>query len=161
MPKTNIPQKRICVKGHDTILVGRNSSGVCKICAKTFHKHWYTKMKQFCKNGHDRTLKQTTANGWCRKCSICSIRKYQYKKRYGISLVEYNNLFMSQNGCCKICGIHQTADSRKFAVDHNHKTGQIRGLLCASCNSGLGYFKDNTTILENAITYIKQTSRIS
>ena len=59
-----------------------------------------------------------------------------------------------QNNKCGICKTPLTEMTRK--IDHDHKTGIIRGLLCNACNWGLGHFKDNTKFLFNAVTYLKQ-----
>lgn len=77
--------------------------------------------------------------------------------RYGITLETYRALEQSQNHCCKICGKHKT-DNRYgiLDVDHDHKTGEIRGLLCNNCNRGLGSFKDSQTNLLKAIQYLKR-----
>ncbi len=76
-------------------------------------------------------------------------------KKYNITTKEYNFLFNIQDGRCKICNTHQTLLNKKLVVDHCHKTGHVRGLLCNSCNSGLGFFKDNRRSLERAIEYLK------
>lgn len=79
-------------------------------------------------------------------------------KKAGLSLAQYNELFRKQKGCCVICGKHQTEFKRALAVDHNHVTGRIRGLLCNSCNRGLGCFYSDeygTELLCAAISYLK------
>lgn len=78
-----------------------------------------------------------------------------YKKKYGITLEDYNIMFSNQNGCCKICGTHQSELPKALAVDHCHKTNNVRGLLCQTCNTSLGGFKDNIDLLQNAIDYLK------
>lgn len=78
------------------------------------------------------------------------------KHKYGISIKQYNELFEEQNGCCAICGKHQTVLDRRLCVDHNHKTENIRGLLCQHCNSLLGFAFDNKEILEKAINYLNK-----
>ena len=79
-------------------------------------------------------------------------------KTYGITIEQYNELFIKQNGCCRICNRHQSEFKRSLAVDHDHKTNKIRGLLCHHCNRGLGDFFEDISIMESAITYIKETS---
>lgn len=95
--------------------------------------------------------------GTCKQC--ISTRKNrkdkQLQKRYGISIEQYNELFDKQQGCCAICGFHQSQLTVSLAVDHNHLTKKVRGLLCYNCNSGLGRFKDNIANLSNAIEYLK------
>jgi hypothetical protein len=78
------------------------------------------------------------------------------KKAYGISLEEYNKMFDEQNGCCAICGDHQSSMTRSLSVDHCHKTGTIRGLLCKNCNTSLGQFKDSIELLLKAIEYLRK-----
>jgi len=77
------------------------------------------------------------------------------KSTFNISLFEYNELFTKQNGCCAICKKHQTEFKKRLAVDHCHKTGKIRGLLCATCNTALGQFKDLISNLKEAIIYLE------
>lgn len=76
-------------------------------------------------------------------------------KKYGLTAQFYNELFNKQEGCCAICGIHQSELPNKLCIDHDHITGMVRGLLCLKCNSGIGKFQDNTELLGNAIEYLK------
>ena len=74
------------------------------------------------------------------------INNQRLKRSYGITLEEYNKLFKEQEGKCVICGRHQSELDRTLSVDHNHTTGEIRRLLCRSCNGFLGWYelqKDN------------------
>lgn len=80
----------------------------------------------------------------------------RYKERYGITLDEYNQMLINQDKKCLICGVDESnARDKKLVVDHNHATGAIRGLLCHSCNCGLGYFKDKEDLLNKAINYLR------
>lgn len=72
-----------------------------------------------------------------------------YEKIYSITAQEYNFLFEKQQGCCDICGTHQTELKRRLAVDHCHTTGSIRGLLCTSCNTHLGIYEKYKETFEN------------
>ena len=88
--------------------------------------------------------------------------KYRYnqwksslKRYYGITVDDYNRLYEESKGCCYICNVHQLDLKIRLSVDHCHTTGTIRGLLCSSCNHGLGRFRDNTELLEKAIKYLK------
>lgn len=80
------------------------------------------------------------------------------KRLYGLSLEAYNQMLSAQNCQCKICGKQHDPSLKRgrLYVDHDHKTGKIRGLLCAACNSALGYFQDNLETIERAIVYIKK-----
>ena len=87
-------------------------------------------------------------------------RKY-FLKKYGLSIQDYVDLSESQSHKCKICGqLGNGFDKgwetfRCLAVDHCHKTGKVRGLLCTRCNNALGAFKDNVELLMTAAEYLK------
>lgn len=84
---------------------------------------------------------------------------YNFKKFYGITLEDYYKLFKKQKGLCKICKQPETRKVNnkitKLHIDHNHKTGKVRGLLCSNCNIGLGNLKDSIILLKRAIKYLK------
>lgn len=82
-------------------------------------------------------------------------------KKYDLTLADYNVIFEQQGGICAICGQPELATAgfgvpKSLAVDHNHETGQVRGLLCSACNIGLGCMKDDPNILAKAIAYLTQ-----
>jgi hypothetical protein len=81
-------------------------------------------------------------------------RKLALSKNYGITEDEYNDLFEKQSGLCAACGSSETSLKGYLCVDHDHKTGKIRGLLCRRCNVALGLVNDNTTILIKMIDYL-------
>jgi hypothetical protein len=84
-----------------------------------------------------------------------SIRRNEHLRHtYGITLDDYNQMLFNQNGCCAICQKHHTEFKYSLYVDHCHDTNQVRGLLCHLCNSGIGYLKDDTKILKQAIIYL-------
>lgn len=84
--------------------------------------------------------------------------RYKLKNRYGISIVEYNTLLKSQNGVCAICEQLETKKMKNtlqyLSVDHCHKTGKNRGLLCDSCNRTLGNMKDDIVLFRKAMGYL-------
>jgi hypothetical protein len=79
------------------------------------------------------------------------VKNSRLKYNFGITLEEYQKLLEKQNNKCKICN-----NVEKLVVDHNHLTGKIRGLLCSTCNSGIGMLKENVSILKNAIIYLEE-----
>ena len=83
-----------------------------------------------------------------------AIKSY-LKIRFKITIEQYNELFANQNGCCAICGTHQSNLKHRLCVDHDHKTEKLRSLLCTNCNVGLGNFKDNIQFLKFAIIYLE------
>lgn len=95
------------------------------------------------------------------KYRITSVNNH-LKRTYGITLDDYNIMLDEQNGVCRLC---DKTEARKtngrtqrmpLFVDHNHKTGQVRGLLCSHCNAGLGMFKEDAELMTRAINYIKE-----
>ena len=96
----------------------------------------------------------------CQECVDTEQQGFQLRKQ-GVSNQHYLALFEAQDGKCAICGVtegHRSKNSKvcRLAVDHDHRTGQVRGLLCNSCNRGLGRFKDSIENLEAAIRYLKR-----
>lgn len=92
----------------------------------------------------------------CKPCQKAYSRAHDLKNFYGISTEDYNNLFAQQNGKCAICGKTQTAEKRQLAVDHDHKTGAVRGLLCGKCNMTLGLFHDKASIFLEMYQYLTE-----
>lgn len=99
----------------------------------------------------------------CKKCrSIQESERYRsnpdktrdttYKRLYGLTLQEYHTLVEKQQSLCKIC----TKPFEKLYVDHCHKTGEVRGLLCSKCNLGLGYYNDCPDTIRKAALYLEQ-----
>ena len=93
-------------------------------------------------------------NNHPKKKKFRSRRERDLKFKYNLSLEEYEELLEKQNNVCYICKL--PPNSQGLVVDHDHATGRVRGLLCSSCNTGLGYFRDNIAYLEEAIKYLKQ-----
>lgn len=84
-------------------------------------------------------------------------REYELLKRYGVSNEQFEVMERSQKGVCAICGeVRKDRLGRGLAVDHNHNTGKIRGLLCGQCNQGLGRFKDDPNLVLSAYNYLIQ-----
>lgn len=77
-------------------------------------------------------------------------------KEWGLTETDYQDMLASQGGGCAICGSYDPGNGRaNFCIDHCHTTNIIRGLLCDSCNKGLGCLKDSIINLEKAIQYLK------
>ena len=84
-------------------------------------------------------------------------------KRYGVTVGDVEALRVKQGNRCAICSTHaDDIPHKSFAhnplvIDHDHKTGEVRGLLCPTCNAGLGHFKDGVHLLASAITYLTKS----
>jgi hypothetical protein len=80
-------------------------------------------------------------------------REHHLRRRYGIGEKAFQELLAEQGGVCAICG---TPDPQH--LDHDHRTGRVRGILCFNCNGGLGQFRDDQSRLAGAITYLRGTT---
>jgi hypothetical protein len=84
-------------------------------------------------------------------------RRNRIKIAFNITLEKYSSLLEKQGGLCAICkGVQVDGYHKNLAVDHDHETGEIRGLLCNTCNRGLGQFKDNINLMYSATRYLEQ-----
>lgn len=77
------------------------------------------------------------------------------EKLYGVTQEQYEGMKAAQNGCCPICGRNENQLEKQLGVDHNHRTGKVRGLLCSRCNMILGQLNDDPTILRRAAKYLE------
>ncbi len=98
---------------------------------------------------------------WCKECKQKYDKfRYQYK-RYNITKEDYEKMMEGQNGKCLICG--RNFDKIYFPqnthIDHDHRTGKVRGLLCNNCNVILGNAFDNLLILIKAIKYLEENKK--
>lgn len=151
------------VKEHHKMCITRNQNidnpfnlktKVCRVCGKS------KSISEFYK---DRT-RIDSFRGDCKECasdySKTSQHKHQkinrghrLKRVFGITLEEYDRLFESQKGVCAICG-KPDMTGRRLAIDHNHQTGEIRGLLCGMCNVTLGRVQESAELLKRMIEYL-------
>ena len=103
---------------------------------------------------HNRTSSPDGKRNQCKRCRS----EAAWKRVYGLEAGEYDTLLQKQEGVCAICGkdtpTNQDETRTNLYVDHCHTSGAVRGLLCSSCNTGLGLFKDNPERLKAAIQYL-------
>ena len=110
---------------------------------------------------------------WCRSCKAdgkkkayktdpTGRRKSHIKSRYKLSAQEYEDLLCLSDASCMICGlpasVQKERTGRFLCVDHDHNTGKVRGILCDLCNKGLGAFRDDARLLQNALNYLTNRS---
>jgi Recombination endonuclease VII/HNH endonuclease len=94
-------------------------------------------------------------------------RHFGLKRYYGITLETYNVMLAAQNGVCGICKGVETyvpkghGKPKPLSVDHNHETGQIRGLLCSNCNYLVGHCKEDESVLLEAVNYLRKHNATS
>jgi hypothetical protein len=102
-------------------------------------------------NGDKRRAYNTAWRSRNKPARTAYLRATAIKRNFGITVEDYDKMFIAQSGRCAICHCEST---KALAVDHCHTTGKVRGLLCTSCNTGLGLFKDNLELLEKAKLYL-------
>lgn len=101
-----------------------------------------------------RVRKRTDGNSW--RCSVNELSKIRVRK-YGVDEETVQEMLRQQGGGCAICGRKQpNGNSNVFHVDHDHTTGQVRGILCSSCNIGIGSLGDDARIVYAAFKYLER-----
>ena len=125
----------------------------CPQCGETDRSKFYVD-----KNGYK-------ASSICREChkAKCLVRWHSRPQldrqasrsyKYGITADDFKQMFETQQGKCAICN-EEPKTKRGLHVDHDHETGKVRGLLCHGCNVALGSFKEDVTLLNKAIEYLR------
>lgn len=92
-----------------------------------------------------------------RERKLAESRDYQLRQNYGITSEMYAQMMASQGGRCAICEKPQTEFKRRFHVDHDHKTGVVRGLLCSVCNTSLAAMEKDEGWLSKALAYLGES----
>lgn len=103
---------------------------------KVYNKKNREKMAAYRKENRERTLARIRLN------------------KYGVTSDDLKRILAKQGGVCAICG--SFGGGKRLCVDHDHETGKVRGLLCQSCNKGIGLFKDSSVATRRASDYLKQ-----
>jgi hypothetical protein len=131
--------------------------------AKVRSLKWYKENSDLAKNRSQEWRKQNPDQvkevnaAWRRNNPdrVWQSKEIDWRKK-GIKLTRasYNAMWEAQDGCCKLCGIHQSQLKKALHADHDHLTGRVRGLLCQKCNHALGLFKDNPNTIRRALLYL-------
>lgn len=117
----------------------------CRECERKEHRDWYSRNKEYTKL-YQESRKTSTEDR-------------RLNRIYGISLKDLNLMVKDQDNKCKICG--DSFLNSRMCVDHCHKTGKIRGILCNKCNSGIGLLKDSRDVVKNAYNYLEEVQNES
>ena len=127
---------------------GGRKSSKCKYCYLKSRKDYNVQWRQ-------DNAEHTRAY---RKENYDSLKRLElhYLKEYNITLADYDYMYELQDGKCAICESEEskTPKNGRFCVDHDHKTGEVRGLLCSSCNRGIGLLQDDFNVVLNAYKYL-------
>lgn len=132
----------------------RKTEGICKRCGKIY------KLDNPVTHGGARSR---FCGEECRTETRREVmRRAKLKAAWGMTVEAYESLLQIQGGRCAICRKPQGREKKRLAVDHNHKTGQIRGLLCGMCNHKLlNAAKDNPVILRRASQYLEHPPAVT
>lgn len=98
-------------------------------------------------------------NYMCKSCSRERVRKYNLPVKYGITAAKFAEMLLSQGGKCACCGgafVMEGAKNNRPCVDHNHKSGEVRSLLCGRCNLAAGNVLDSSEMAEKLAAYLKR-----
>lgn len=138
-------------------------------------------LDQFSSSGRPELGPVRNVRSYCKPCGIDVDREYRRRhpdrhrkytlrgnlRKYGITPEQYSELLLTQGRRCAICGTEEpgnkknSAGETRFAVDHDHTTGKIRGLLCSRCNNGIGHFGDDVALMARAIAYLEESKEPS
>lgn len=121
----------------------------CRSCSSIRAKKWYNTEKGRAARKKQYERRKKTGKHYL------SVLKAALKRDYNMTISEYCALLESQNQVCGICG-GVNSDGRRLFIDHDHKTGKVRGLLCHQCNIMLGHAKDNLSVLRSAVGYLEK-----
>lgn len=122
--------------------------GMCTLCYRAWY---YARNKEKCAEMYRRWKKENPDKV---KAQLARRNYAGSYFKFGLTATEYREMAAKYNGVCPICN---RTDSRRLSVDHCHTTGKIRGMLCNTCNIGLGKFRDNPMWLRNAALYLEGT----
>ena len=126
----------------------------CHMCAR------FLPLAEFSARGNGK-------DAWCKSCN--TVRNCPHALKHSlnqlkVTLLRYDQLQKQLQGCCSICGTKEghkskNGTSARLSLDHDHTTGELRGLLCNRCNRGLGFFSDSAELLSKAMHYLLEAER--
>lgn len=120
--------------------------GWCRSCydkdLRTRNPEYQERQRKNSREWHERNKESQKGKGW----------EYHLKRSYGLTSKDYFDMLESQGGGCKLCG-RLPNGKNKMPVDHNHKTGKVRGILCTPCNRALGILEDN---IDGVLKYLEK-----
>ncbi len=136
----------------------RNECKVCNLAAQTAKRRANPqanrdRVRQWQRANPEKVAARRAAyvaSGW----RSISNRKSHLKRRFGLTLEQYDEMLRSQGGGCALCG-RAPREGKALHVDHDHETGRVRGLLCFTCNNALGDFEDDPVRLREAARYVE------
>ena len=131
----------------------------CKECSRAIRRAWYVANREHAIAEVKRWQQENKEHlheyrREYRKRRKAEDRDGHLRRTFGITQADYEALLVSQGGGCAICA--KRPGKISLHVDHDHETGEIRGLLCVGCNNALGQFHDDAALLDRAISYVER-----
>lgn len=136
-------------------------ASLCKVCQQVYSSKYYKSNKdksdaRSSKWRRDNVEKSRAIGRKAYYKDAIRQRARILKKYYGLTLDKFNEMLKAQNDSCAICEVKQSVIGKSLCVDHDHKSGAVRGLLCGPCNNSLGLLKESPSALFNAINYLNK-----
>ena len=150
---------RVCSRcGHTGEFYGDKSKKdgvhpICVACHRKYKKELHARDSEARNRQLERSREYRRLNPVKYKLAILDCN---YKKKYGITLEEYNCMLEKQNNCCAVC--KDPPIKQRLHVDHNHVTGKVRGLLCQACNVSIGKMKESPELIRKLADYVEKLS---
>lgn len=148
--------KGLCNKHYAASRVPGPSTFTCAHCGKEFRARNHSSVDRYCSTACKTKARGRSAAGQQ------SVRKWQFKTKYGVSIEDYESLREGQGRGCAICGrvdpigrVSQFGPDYWLHVDHDHETGNVRGLLCSNCNQAIGLLGENVDNVRRAVAYLE------
>lgn len=179
-PRKDCPRRTHCKRGHalteENVYLSKRGVRSCRTCLRENTAKWralnppepgpglgsFNASKTHCPSGHEYSEDNTYVFDGKRQCRACARERSRERltAKYGLTVAAYEAVLQHQGHACAIC--HRPADDTPTSlhIDHDHTTGDVRGLLCYKCNSGLGLFGDSPELLLAAAEYLMDSWRL-
>jgi hypothetical protein len=131
----------------------------CRACAREVARQFFSRFPE--KERRRRERQSEYGRLWYERNRDRMVARFREAslRRYGLTTDGYRKLLAAQKGSCAICRASGPGrGNRRFLVDHDHQTGVVRGLLCHLCNVAIGHFRDDVTIVERAVAYLRRSA---
>lgn len=150
-----------CVNGHEftpenTVRVTRRGKPAreCRTCRNASYRRYRDRNKDVVTARQRESNDKRAEEGYFQQRYQDAGYWSAIRRKYGVTREWYEATLAAQGGVCAVCGKDPEKSARRFAVDHDHASGEPRGVICKDCNNGLGHFRDNPDILMSAAAYL-------
>lgn len=151
--KEEKPETEFYSNGYTRVDGSKKSRNDCKSCCRKRRQQYFRDPDKR-KGINKRRRKNYISDNGCRR----GLNKmYALRSLYGLTVTDFERMLQNQNSSCAICGVSDHDTHKGLFIDHDHKTQEVRGLLCINCNNGLGHFRDSEELLFAAANYLSQS----